>query len=383
MIERRRLPPRMWAPAAIVCACGVWLACGGPPAEAPPAVEPTAEVTVAPIRWGKLTETLIAYGTVIPAPGAAQTMTLPFESQVVQVLITAGQEVDRGQILVQLRPSPNALEEIAQARAALTAEELRMDATSSRYALGLATEDEVAERREALDSARVHEQRVAAWLEAEYLRAPAAGIVTSVAVGEGALVGAGEPLVELALENRFEIRLGIEPEDAHLVKPGSLARFAPLSRPAVSELQGSVRSVASQVSADTRLVEVLATPRQGSSAILLGESVRGELDVAGAEGLLVPRSALVVSDGRWQIFTVEAGRAARHEVSLGVETEAFSQVFGADLAEGDSVVVEGSAVLEDGMEVRVAAAGGSGARPAPPAADSPGSSSAAEPEPPK
>jgi multidrug efflux pump subunit AcrA (membrane-fusion protein) len=63
---------------------------------------PVALVQTAPIREGALTENITGYGSVIPAPGALQTESVPFESQVVQIMVSNGQRVSRGNDLCEI-----------------------------------------------------------------------------------------------------------------------------------------------------------------------------------------------------------------------------------------------------------------------------------------
>lgn len=328
-------------------------ACDSNPPQAETAPEPVAMVTVAPLERQTLTETVVAYGTVIPAPGAAQTVNVPFECRVRAVLVTPGQEVVAGEPLLEIEPSPDARELIAQARTARIAEEALTAATEQRYELGLAIEDELSQRRQGLEDARRRERMVASWLELERPRSPARAIVSATLVGEGAIVAPGQPLLELALEHRFEVRLGVEPEDSGFVEAGNEVRFAPLGRSGATPSRGSVRSVARQVSADTRLVDLLVVPQEGSASLLLGEAIRGEIEVESAVGLVVPRSALVVEGDHWLLFTVEQDRAVEHRVTLGIETDERVEIRGPGLAEGDSVVVTGNTVLSDGARVSV------------------------------
>ncbi|MCB1056135.1 MAG: efflux RND transporter periplasmic adaptor subunit [Acidobacteria bacterium] len=341
-----------------VLALGV-LACSG---EAPaPASEPTpvATVSTAPLLRQTLTETVIAYGTVIPAPGATQTVSVPFECRVRAVLVSPGQVVAAGDPLLEIEPSPDAREQIAQAKNALVAEEALSEATQQRYDLGLAIEDELSQRRQALEDARRRAETVSAWLGLKRPRSPARAIVGATPVSEGALVAAGQPLVELALEHRFEVRLGIEPEDSGTVDAGDVVRWAPLGRGTSVAARGTVRSVARQVSADTRLVDLLVVPTETSEgapeALLLGEAVRGEIEVQSSTGLVVPRAALVVHGDRWLVYSVDQDRAVEHEVTLGVETDDQVEVLGGGLSAGDQVVVAGNTVLTDGMQVTVGA----------------------------
>ena len=66
---------------------------------------PEAPVKVAPIRQGAVTEEITVYGTVVPAAGAVQTVSVPFESRVRRILVSESQRVSQGDLLLEIEPS--------------------------------------------------------------------------------------------------------------------------------------------------------------------------------------------------------------------------------------------------------------------------------------
>jgi membrane fusion protein (multidrug efflux system) len=322
-----------------------------------PPLEPVALVRAVPIRADSLTEILVAYGTVISAPGAEQSLTVPFESTVRQVLVSTGQAVFPGDPLMQLALSPAAKLQVQEAQNALTSERQRLESVRQRFALGLATQEELVQRQQVFDDAQARHGELSAWARQLRLAAPAASVISQVLVSEGELAPAGAALMTLARQDRFEIRIGVEPEDARLVKSGQRVTVHAVGRASEDgHVVGTVRSVARQVSSDTRLVEVLVTPTAGSGELLLGEFVRGEVEVTETQGLIVPRSALLPAQDRYSLFTIHEGRVVRHLVMRGVQTDSLVAVQAPDLAPGDSVVVLGNYVLTDGMRVRTRSA---------------------------
>src|SRR5262249_7933703 len=71
---------------------------------------------IAPVKKGTLTEEITVYGTIVPAAGAVQTITVPFESRVRRMLVTEGQQVSRGDPLLEIEPSPETNLQIQQTR---------------------------------------------------------------------------------------------------------------------------------------------------------------------------------------------------------------------------------------------------------------------------
>ena len=109
--------------------------------------------------------------------------------------------------------------------------------------------------------------------------------------------------------------------------------------------------IAERIDADTRLADVLVSI--GPDAVLpLDAYVRGELTIAGVDGLVVPRSAVLPDDEGFSIFTVDQGKAAEHKVSVAGEDDQSVEIAGDGLAAGEAVVVVGNLELEDGMSVK-------------------------------
>lgn len=318
---------------------------------APP--EPVALIEAVPVQASTLTESLITYGTVVAAPGAQQTPSVPFEAIVERVLVTEGMPVVTGHILVVLRPSPSAQTQIKQAHSALQAAQDQLQTMQERDSLGLSTRDQVSQAEQALRDAQARYGEAAQWADAGRVAAPAVGVVTNVQATEGALLPPGAPLVNLALQGRFEVRLGAEPEDIGLIRVGQSVSIGRGGIGTRAQAHGTVRSVAQVVSPDTRLVGVMVTIT-GGEPFLFGETVRGEINVQSSQGLIVPRSAVLPQGGAYRLFRIKNGRAVAHAVQIGIETDSLVEVVGGLLA-GDSVVVLGNYVLQDSMRVRTIA----------------------------
>jgi membrane fusion protein (multidrug efflux system) len=67
-----------------------------------------------------------------------------------------------------------------------------------------------------------------------------------------------------------------------------------------------------------------------------------------------PRSAVLPMDDKQVLFTVVAGKAVRHEVIVGLETDDELEVSGEGLHPNDVVVTRGNYELENGMAVQSA-----------------------------
>ena len=101
-----------------------------------------------------------------------------------------------------------------------------------RFELKLATNDQLLQGKQALEQAR--EARKPAPARADGSRAIHAGgtvLISKIAVQEGAIVAAGNSMIELVAQNRLEMRLGVEPEIVDRVKLGQEVSLTRVNAP--------------------------------------------------------------------------------------------------------------------------------------------------------
>jgi RND family efflux transporter MFP subunit len=339
-----------------------WFSPAGKPAErdtlngvergADEAQAPVAFVKTSTVREGSVTETITAYGTIVPAPGALQTVSVPFESQVRRIMVSSGQRISRGEVLLEIEPSPDTNLQVEQAHNRYDLAEQNLQHIKQRFDLKLATNDQLIQARQTFQQAKLHLES----LEGRgvdgprEIKADVDGLINHVDVQEGSIVAPGSPLVEIVAQNRLEARLGVEPEEINQVRPDQTVRLTPVNLPGSDPVSGRIRKVSRSVDTAERLVDVFVS-FPASSRFLLGEYVQGKLIVASSQGLIVPRSAILLKGGHHVLFTVKNDRAVENAVRIGLENEEEVEVLGSALQEGDVVVVLGNYELDDGMAI--------------------------------
>ena len=313
-----------------------------------------ASVRVASVKEGVITEEIVAYGTVIPAPGAVRAISVPFESQVRHVFVSSGQRVADGEKLMEIDPSPDTQLQLDEARATLTAAEENLQYVRQRFTLKLATNDQLLQAQQTSQAARLRldslERRGVGNNRA--LLTDAAGLISKVSVQEGAIVAAGSALLEVVAQDRMEVRLGVEPEDLSQLRPDQPVTLARVNRPAAREVTGRIRKIARAVNPATRLVDVFVT-LSSAPELLLNEYMVGRISLTSAQGLIVPRTAVLPEEDAHVLFTVRDGRAQKHRVQIGVENDHEVGISGDQVRAGDLVVILGNAELQDGMAVTI------------------------------
>ncbi len=345
---------------AIICLAGgaYWFYHGGRARKAKQGVPsgkesaPVAVVEAEPIRQADIAEHTTVYGDVVPAPGAIQVVSVPYESMINRIMVSERQKVSRGDPLLELKPSPSTRLELEQARNANGTAIQQLAKVKELFALKLATNSQMLNAQEAARqaSARLESFKKRGVDGKRIISSNATGLINKVSVQEGAIVPAGNPLIEIIAQNRLEVRLGVEPDVINRLVPGQAVKLGYVNVSGAGEITGKIRKISRAVNPKTRLVDVFVTlPR--SAEYMLGEYIIGRMRTASSAGFVVPRSAVLPENGKHVLFTVKDGRAVRHVVKVIVENDRDVQVSGPGLKAGEQAVVVGDYELKDGMAV--------------------------------
>jgi membrane fusion protein (multidrug efflux system) len=322
--------------------------------------EPTAHIETVPIRKATITETITVYGATIPAPGALQTISVAFESRVLSVMVTDGQEVAEGEALLEIEPSPDTYLQLEQARNSLESTEESLQHLQRLFDLKLATNDQLTKAKESFRQAQLNlkSMKERGINGPRKLKTNVAGLIKKVNVQEGSIVPVGSTLVEIVAQNRLEVLLGVEPEDLEKLKLDQGVSLSRVNVPESSKVRGKIRKISSSVNPNTRLVDVFVTLPEtlpSYTQFLLGEFIVGKISVASSTGLIVPRAAVVPEGDHYQMFTVKNDRAVKHSVQIGLENGKEVEVIGPDIKPGEPVVILGNYELKNDMAVNVEA----------------------------
>jgi multidrug efflux pump subunit AcrA (membrane-fusion protein) len=176
------------------------------------------------------------------------------------------------------------------------------------------------------------------------LRAPAAGLVTTVQTQAGAPVSpqAG-PMFKIAINNQLE--LDAEVPSIHILKlnPGATAR---ISRDGHADLFGKVRVVSPQIDRTTQLGHVRLSLAPNPS-IKVGMFARANIDARRSCGIAVPRSAIE----HFTVQLVKGNVIETRRVKVGLVSDNSTEILeGVDV--GDIVVADAGTSLHDGDKVQ-------------------------------
>ena len=313
---------------------------------------PVASVTVAPVRGGSVLSTIQLYGTVQADPAGAITMAAPRAVTITQVLARAGETVRAGQPLIQLTDAPSSALAFRQAADAATFAKLDLARVQRLYDERLAANDQLGAARKAAadaEAALAQQRAQGSGPGGQTLKAPRAGVITSVTATPGDHVAQDAALLVLARAGAAVVKLTLEPA-AGAVHAGDAVVIHPTVGGA--GVNSRITMVGQATDPTTKTLDAIA-PLNGAT-LPIGSAVRAEI-VAGAHpGLVAPRKAIVFDETGPHLFTVSQGKAHRVFVKVGADHGDEVEITG-PVAPGALVAVEGAYELQDGMAVKARA----------------------------
>jgi RND family efflux transporter MFP subunit len=299
-----------------------------------------------------------------------------------QVFVEVGDVVNQGDSLFQIDPAPyemaaaEASAGLALARAESENAGVELDrvdtlkeqrATSEQHFDQLRTAAAVARARVAQMEARA--ARARRDLECTLVRAPYAGSIVERRAHEGAMAGSQAILV-LQETGALEAVLDVPDAWPAPVRAGDRVRL--YVEGLAAPLETRIDRVSDRVDPETHTYEVRGPVNDPSRTVKSGSYVRAEITLSsGPPAPIVPRSALLMRDGRTYVFRISddsSDTVERVPVRVGVVNQDHAQIR-SGLAGGDEIV-RGEAVrrLDGGVRIErtpgaSAAGAGFGAAP--------------------
>ena len=315
---------------------------------------PIAKVRVVTLKRRKIEKTIVAYGTVVAAIGQTQTFSVPFESQVSHVLVTAGQAVDPNTALIEISPSPETRLKFAEAIAERDTAKNNVDLVKQRLDLKLATRQELVSVQQSYEAAELNlksmeEQGLG---KNKIICANSKGVVSQISIEQGQIVTAGAPMIATIGENQISVLLGVEMDNISLLQTGQDVQLYQVNATEKKMIAGKIGLVTHRVNQQTRMVDVFVIPQSGAN-LLLNQYVEAYIVIKTDEGFVVPRSSVLPEDDNYVLYTVENNRAVKHIVDIGLENPEQVEVFSDQLQDGRQIVVSGNYELENDMAVKM------------------------------
>jgi membrane fusion protein, multidrug efflux system len=321
-------------------------------------------VRVAPVAVQDVTYEIKAPGT-LEAEELVQ-ITAQVEGAVTDVRFHEGDRVGPGTVLLRIDPARYGLE-LRRAEA----DYQRALADARRAASDLSRREQLAQQQlvaaEELNRARQEAERLDADAQSAKaardiaaqnvaraaVRPPQAGVINTRTVETGKFVKTGDVLATVVDVSRLRLRFKVSEAESLRARAAQTVRFR-ISSLGAREFLAAIYHVGDLADPATRQVEVMGwvknpgelKPGFFAEVTLASETRHG--------ALVVPEGAVQASEKGFVAYVVEDGKARLHPIEIGLRTGTGLVEVLSGVKAGDSVVVEGSDRLTDGLAVQVA-----------------------------
>lgn len=351
--------PRHMALALVVGAATV--GCTG---TAPAATEaPPPPVHAAIIEPEAVTPTSVATAEILA--NRQSHMRSETAGRVVDVLVEAGDRVERGQVLLRLDVGRSASATqaanaaVAQSEARLTQAERELGRTKKLVKTGGLPEQRLDDAQDAVrlasaarDAARAEARLARRGLTDAVVRAPFAATVVERTVELGEYLAPGSPLLTLADTSLLKARVLLDPREAIDVTVDSEATVSVHARPG-EVFSGKVVRVGEVIDPRTRRLPVEIELDDHGGRLRPGLVARFSVVTGEPEMVMrVPLDGVFERFGSQHVYVIENGIAWRRAIVLGLVRAGFAEVAGG-IEPGETVVVKGVTRVVDGSKVQV------------------------------
>lgn len=289
----------------------------------------------------------------------------PIAGRVVEILVEEGQKVAMGELLARLDPvqqeqalrsaeagletatadSQQATEDFARAEALLA------QGAATRAARD-AAEDALQIKAGVLAQARADLDRARKALQDTELKAPQDATVTGRMAEAGQVLGAAQPVLELALSTGMEAVFDVPEVLLTGELPEKTVVLWRLADPA-QMFHGTVSEVSPLVDPVTGTVAVTLTINDPPPGLAYGEAVRGTAMMPAEERVVLPYTVLSATAGGPAVWKVDPATDAVSLAPVTVESyRSGSIILASGVSKGDLIVGRGAQLLFPGRVVR-------------------------------
>ncbi|RUX49761.1 MAG: efflux RND transporter periplasmic adaptor subunit [Mesorhizobium sp.] len=290
--------------------------------------------------------------------------------KVTERLVDIGQHVNSGDVLARIDPSDYDLS-VRSAAASLDAAERQVETVDlakkraeQLYAKSFASKSQLdqatltyAQAVATRDAARSTLAQAKNQVGYTDLKANEDGIVTAISADIGQVVGAGTPVMTVAVDGEKEVLIAVPEMDIAEFRPGKDVKAGFWSDDALT-LAGKVREVAGSADPQSRTFAVRVS-LPNDPRVLLGMTANIEASVASRKQMVsIPLSALAQKDGQKIVWTVDRTSETVHPRPVKVGDFTVDGVNVADgLKQGDVVVAAGTQFMTENLKVKLSGDG--------------------------
>lgn len=343
--------------ATLVAAC---LAACNEPA---PSVSQPRPVRVVTVIDGTVGETIALTGQIRARDQA--NLGFRIDGRMVERHVDIGDVVEAGQVIARLAPENqenqqrSAEADLAAAKAQLAQVRAAFKRQRELLKSGWTTQARFDEAEKALRTAEAQLKSADAQLRVAQdqlgytvLTADGPGVVTAIGAEPGEVIRTGQMIVQVARQNGLDAVF--EVPDHFLVKgpQDPIFEIGLSNAPTVTAI-GRIREVAPEADRATRTFEVKVAIANPPSAMRLGATVTGRIQMPSSPGVTIPASALTEAGKQPAVWTVDTQNLTVSLRPVDVLRYDPAQVLVSQgLSAGDVVVTAGVQLLYPGQQVR-------------------------------
>lgn len=309
--------------------------------------QPT-RVGVASPEMRRMADTVSAVGTL--RPFRAVEIAPDVAGRVTDVLVTSGQQVSAGDLLIQLDDRA-ARAALAEADASLREAEQEYDRYQRLEDSNAAAEARLEEARGAFRHAEAVRMMAKVALDDRSVTAPFAGALGVIDIDSGAFIRSGAPLTCLSDLSAVQVSVSLPERYFGRVVPGQTLEITTPAYPDETfEAQVTVR--APEIDMSTRSFEIRAEIDNADNRLVGGMFANSRLVLETYDGMAIPDDAIISEGLSSYVYAVIDGSAARIEVEVGASLGGLTEVR-SGLDPEARVVVAGWDQLTDGAPVEI------------------------------
>lgn len=270
---------------------------------------------------------------------------------VVELPVSEGNKVSAGQAVIMLDKSGSA-SQYNQARALYMEAKDNYQKMTKLLEQGAVSEQSYISAKTGFEVAQANFEAATRQVE---LTSPISGILTELSVNVGEYAPVGISIATVAQTDKIRLTLFVDSGGASFIKKGAKAAVTVESIGySGKKFGGFVTEVSRSADPQTRLFTVEISINNENGDLAPGMFARAEIVVNELKSILiVPREAVFSVEGVYKVYKLEGDRAQEQSIYIGESTSKSIQIV-SGLADGDTVVVIGRNLVEDGSLVKIA-----------------------------
>ncbi len=295
-----------------------------------------------------------SWGDVLPVTGTAQaneslTLTASATERVTRVAFDDGQQVSKGQVLVELARNEESAG-IAEAQAALAEADRQIARLEPLAQRGIVPRAELDAPRAARATARARVASANARLGDRVIQAPFAGVLGLRQISTGTVLSPGDPIVTLDDVSSIKLDLAVPERDMGRVAPGQALVATSAAFPD-RKFAGVVSTIDSRIDPMSRTATVRARLENPNATLRPGMLLSVDLIAQPREAVVVPEIAIQGRGTSQYVMVAGAdGIAKERTVTVGSRRRGLVEIVDG-LAAGERIITDGLVKLRDGARI--------------------------------